>query len=198
MNKKTLLQLLIFSIILLILTIFFFTYFYEQSEKNKQMESRNKLDDQSLPNNESTTNIIENIKYLSFDNLGNQYEINAQTGEIKSNDTEIIYMKNVSAKIDFTNSETIHITADSAIYNSKNYNTNFSKNIKISYLGDKIECKKLDLLFNENLALLYDNIIYTSSKTKLFADRLEIDLITKNSKISMNDKNTKIKMLYNK
>ena len=58
--------------------------------------------------------------------------------------------------------------------------------------------KSVDLLFNENLALLYDNIIYTSSKTKLFADRLEIDLITKNSKISMNNKNKKIKMFYNK
>ena len=53
-------------------------------------------------------------------------------------------------------------------------------------------------MFNENLALLYDNIIYTTPETKLFADRLEIDLITKNSKISMYDKNTKIKMLYNK
>ncbi len=162
------------------------------------MESRNKLDGQSFPNNEGATNIIKNIQYLSFDNLGNQYEINAKTGEIKSNNSEIIYMKNVSAKINFTNSETIYISSDSAIYDSKNYNTNFSKNIKLSYLEDKIECKKLDLLFNENLALLYDNIIYTSSKTKLFADRLEIDLITKNSKISMNDKNTKIKMLYNK
>ena len=88
MNKKTLLQLLIFSIILLILTIFFFTYFYEQPKKNKQIESRNKPDDQSLLNDESTANIIENIQYLSFDNLGNQYEINAKTGEIKSNNSE--------------------------------------------------------------------------------------------------------------
>ena len=182
----------------MILTVFFFTYFYEQPKINKQTESRNKLDNQSLSNNENNTNIIENIQYLSFDNLGNQYEIKAKTGEIKASNSEKIFMKNVNAKIDFTNSETIYITADSAIYDSKNYNTNFSKNIKISYIGHKIECKKLDLLFNENLALLYDNIIYTSSKTKFFADRLEIDLITKNSKISMNDKNTKIKMLYNK
>ena len=74
----------------------------------------------------------------------------------------------------------------------------FQKNINISYLEHKIECEKLDLLFSNNLALLYDNIIYTNLKTKLFADRLEIDLITKNSKISMNNKNKKIKMFYNK
>ena len=198
MNKKTLIQLLISSIVLLILIIFFFTYFYDQPEKNKKIVNGSKLNDQSLIKDESTSSIIENIQYLSFDNIGNEYEIKAQTGEIKSNSSDIIYMKNVSAKISFVNSESIYITAKSAVYNSKNYNTNFSKNINISYPEHEIECKKLDLLFSENLAILYDNIIYTGSKTKLFADRLEIDLITKNSKISMNNKNTKIKMFYNK
>jgi len=198
MNKKTLLQLLISSIVLLILIIFFFTYFYEQPGKNKKIDNGSKLNDQSLVKDESTSSIIENIQYSSFDNIGNEYEIKAQTGEIKSNNSEIIYMKNVRAKINFINSESIYIIANSAIYNSKNYNTNFSENINISYPEHKIECKKLDLLFSENLAILYDNIIYTGSKTKLFADRLEIDLITKNSKISMNNENTKIKMFYNK
>ena len=107
-------------------------------------------------------------------------------------------MKNVNAKINFINAEPINITAGFATYNTKNYNTYFSKNINISYVENEIECEKLDLLFSNNLALLYDNIIYTNLKTKLFADRLEIDLITKNSKISMNNKNKKIKMFYNK
>ena len=130
--------------------------------------------------------------------MGNQYEINAETGEIRNNNSEIIYMKNVKAKINFVNSETISIAANLATYNTKNYNTNFLKNINMNYMENKIECQKLDLLFDKNLALLYDNIIYTSLKTKFFADRLEIDLITKNSKISMNDKNKKIEIFYNK
>ena len=66
------------------------------------------------------------------------------------------------------------------------------------YIDHKINCKYLDLLFNKNLALLREDIIYKSLKSKLFADTLEIDLITKNSKISMKDKKQKIKVVYNK
>ena len=196
MNKKTLLQILLLLIVILIIGIFYFTYFYEQPKKNKLIE--NKLSDQSILKNENTSNVIQNIKYLSFDNDGNQYEIIAESGEIKNDNSEIIYMKNVKAKISFINSESINISSEFAKYNTKNYNSYFSENINLNYLEHKIECQKLDLLFVENLALLYDSIIYTSLKTKFFADRLEIDLITKNSKISMNDKNKKIKMFYNK
>ena len=170
----------------------------QQPEKNKLIENKNSLSNQNLTEDKDSSNIIENIKYLSFDNVGNKYEINAKTGQIKNNISEIIYMKNVNAKINFINAEPINIASDFATYNTKNYNTYFSKNINMSYLEHKIECEKLDLLFSNNLALLYDNIIYTNLKTKLFADRLEIDLITKNSKISMNNKNKKIKMFYNK
>ena len=189
---------MLFLIVFSIVLIFFFTYFYEQPEKNKLIENKNPLSNQNLTEDKDASSIIKNIKYLSFDSVGNKYEVNAKTGQIKDYNSEIIYMKNVNAKIDFMNAKTINITAGSATYNTKNYNTYFSKNINISYIEHKIECEKLDLLFSNNLALLYDNIIYTNLKTKLFADRLEIDLITKNFKISMNNKNKKIKMFYNK
>ena len=198
MNKKTLLQLFLLLIVFSIVLIFFFTYFYEQPEKNKLIENKNPLSNQNLTEDKDASSIIKNIKYLSFDSVGNKYEVNAKTGQIKDYNSEIIYMKNVNAKINFMNAKPINITASFATYNTKNYNTYFSKNINMSYLEHKIECEKLDLLFSNNLALLYDNIIYTNLKTKLFADRLEINLITKNTKISMNNKNKKIKMFYNK
>ena len=52
----------------------------------------------------------------------------------------------------------------------------------------------LDLLFNKKLATLNENIIYKNLQTILQADRLEIDLITKDSKIFMNDQREKIKI----
>ena len=61
---------------------------------------------------------------------------------------------------------------------------------------NKINCEYLDLLFNKNIAILYQNIVYKSLETSLIADRLEIDLITKNSKISMNNKKEKIEIVY--
>ena len=94
------------------------------------------------------------------------------------------------------NSEPIFIESDFARYNSKNYDTNFYENTKVKYEDHKIDCRFLDLLFNINQAILYENIIYKSLNTKLKADRLEIDLITKNSKLSMQDRNEKIKIIY--
>ena len=44
-------------------------------------------------------------------------------------------------------------------------------------------------------ASMYNNIIYKKPGTQLNADRLEIDLITKNTKIFMDDESKKIKIL---
>ena len=48
------------------------------------------------------------------------------------------------------------------------------------------------------MAILHENISYKSLETNLFADRLEIDLISKNSTISMKDQREKIKIVYKK
>ena len=44
--------------------------------------------------------------------------------------------------------------------------------------------------------ILYESIVYKNLQTKLLADRLEIDLISKNSTLSMKDKKEKIKIVY--
>jgi hypothetical protein len=48
------------------------------------------------------------------------------------------------------------------------------------------------------LASMYNNIIYNKPGTNLKADRLEIDLITRNSKIFMDNKTEKIKIIDKK
>ena len=42
---------------------------------------------------------------------------------------------------------------------------------------------------------IYNNIIYQNPDSKLLADKLEVDLITKDAKIIMNDIEEKIKIL---
>ena len=48
-----------------------------------------------------------------------------------------------------------------------------------------------------NYANVHGNIIFENSEAKMKADRIEIDLITKNSKIFMIDKNKKVKIINN-
>jgi len=194
MNKKTLIQLLLILIVILVLLTIFFKYFYENEKVTKIDSTKEKAYVVSKEN----VNIIKDIKYLSKDNSGNVYLINAKIGEIAADDPDIIFLKNVEAKISIINSDDIYITSNFANYNSKNYDTNFYENIKVKYADHKIDCEYLDLLFNKNIAILHQNIVYKSLETNLLADRLEIDLITKNSKISMKNEKEKIEVVYKK
>ena len=192
MNKKTLIQLLLVSIVILVLLTIFFKYFYGNKKVTKIDSTKEKVSVVSKKN----VNIIKDIKYLSKDNSGNTYLINAKIGEIAIDDPDIIFLKNVEAKISIVNSDDIYIVSNFANYNSKNYDTNFYENIKVKYGDHKIDCEYLDLLFNKNIAILHQNIVYKSLETNLLADRLEIDLITKNSKLSMKNEKEKIEVIY--
>ena len=194
MDKKTVVQLFLTSVIIVIFLVIFYKYF-NQEKSTKKIDSIEKKTSKSL--NEKS-NLIKGIEYFSKDDSGSIYNINAESGKINDDNPDIIFLKNVKAKISTLNSQDIFIQSDSAKYNSKTFDTNFYENIKVEYAEHEIDCEYLDLLFNKNQAILYDNIIYKNLETRLLADRLEIDLITKNSKLSMKSEKEKIKIVYMK
>ena len=59
-------------------------------------------------------------------------------------------------------------------------------------MDHNIKTNNLDLSFEKNLAKAYNKVEYDNNNTKLYADILEIDLITKNSKIFMNEDYKKV------
>ena len=194
MDKKTVVQLFLFSVVIVIFLIIFFKYF-DQEKSSKKTGILEKKTPKIL---DEKSNIIKGIEYFSKDDAGSIYSIKAETGKINEDNPDIIFLTNVKAKISTLGTEDIFIQSDFAKYNSKNYDTNFYENIKVDYVEHQIDCRYLDLLFNNNQAILYEDIIYKNLETVLLADRLEIDLITKNSKISMKDKKEKIKIVYMK
>ena len=104
-------------------------------------------------------------------------------------------MKDVVAIINIKNSTPIKISAKNALYNNVNYETNFYEDVLVSYENHAINSNNLDLIFQKNLATITNNIVYKNLNTKLQADKIEIDLITKNSKIFMNNKFDKINIV---
>ena len=202
MYKKIFIQLFL---LLIALSIIIYFYFFNpkntlqnkninelENLKEKQVEVSKKDNDNTII---SSANLIENLKYLSRDNQGNEYEIKAKKGEINLQNSDIIYMSNVIATIKMKNTAPIIIKSDYATYNKVDHTTNFNENVLISYLSHKATGNNLDLSFENNMAIMSNEIVYTNMNTILNADRLEIDLITKNSKIFMNNKNEKIKIL---
>ena len=104
-------------------------------------------------------------------------------------------MKKVIATINLNGSMPIKIYADNAIYNDINNNTNFYGNVLMTYNMHIINSDNLNLMFEKNLAILSNNIIYKNLNTKLEADKIEFDLITKNSKIFMDNLSDTVKIV---
>ena len=169
--------------------IIFYNYFYENDENS--ITKKNTID---VLGERNSSNLISELKYVTRDADGNQYEIISDSGEIDTNDQDIIFMKGVKAVIKLVGNEPILIESSFAKYNSKNNNTNFSEDIFITYVDHKVNCQFMDLLFDNNIANLYGDVVYRNLDKKILADKLEIDLITKNAKIFMYNKFKKVKI----
>ena len=156
------------------------------------------MPDKNLVTKNFETNLITDLRYFSIDDNGNEYEITSKFGEIGTEEPDIMLMTNVKAVINIYNSDPIIITSNFAKYNIKNYDTKFNENVLVKHVDNKLNGENLHLSFQNNLMLMYNNIIYQNSDTKLLADKIEIDLITKDSKIIMNDKKSKIKIIRSK
>jgi len=192
MKKKIFIQLFLFSLFLFLSIVSYYKYFNKESQNVIEV-----TEDKNLKNKDKI-NLITNLKYFSVDEKENKYEITSEYGQISAENPDVIIMNNVKAIIQIYNSEPIIITANFARYNVKNYDTNFKENILVEHVDNKLNGENLDLSFQDNLMSMYNNIIYQNPDTKLFADKLEIDLITKDSKIIMNNKQSKIKIIRKK
>ena len=194
MYKKIAIQLLL--ILLLLISLFFF--YNEYNKKNTEVNFKNDKiinKDNELDESEGDFNLLKNIKYVSKDSSNNIYEIYAEEGRIDSDNPDITLMKNVKAYIFLNEEDVIEIISKYANYNSLNYNTYFRENILVNYSPHKIKCEKLDISFESNMASFYENLVYESEQMKMNADKLEIDLISKNSKLIMFDTEKKISIV---
>ena len=177
---------LIFGVILILLLSIFFIFNLFKSETSSKIEN---LETSTETYN---SNIIKNVNYTSTDNKGNKYTINAKIGEIDINDSSIIFLTNVKANIELQNSEIIKIFSDFGKYNINNYDTVFSKNVKITYLKNKILSEYLDFSIGRNSMIISKNVRYYNDKNILISDVIEMNLETKDTKIFMHNVNEKV------
>ena len=186
MKKRKFVKFFTLILVLVILFIFFLKYF----EKDKIINT------DQLQNDEETTyasNIIRDINYTSEDLRGNKYIILAKEGEIDLNNSDIIFLKDVTAYIKLIKKlETITITSDFGKYNNLNFDTIFSKNVIIDYIDNKITGEYLDFSMFNNLIIISKNVIYKNLENILKADVIELDTITKDTKIFMHNSKKKV------
>tara|TARA_B100000787_G_scaffold79079_1_gene58237 strand:- start:1198 stop:1785 length:588 start_codon:yes stop_codon:yes gene_type:complete len=192
MLKKIILQLFLLVFVLIICFVFFNTYFKKENSVEKNIEQIQLKKDEP---DRIKANLIYNIEYKSNNNDGNQFVILSKVSELPEKNSNIVLMQGVEATINNKNSSQIKILSDNATFNKITYDTIFSENVLIIYDDHLITSLNLDLFFLKNLAIISNDIIYKNLNTTLQADIIEINLLTKTSKIFMNDRTKKIKIL---
>ena len=181
-------------VIIIISLWFYLKYFTKKLEDVKETRVIEKID----KNQNSTSTYIDDINYVSTDTKGNKYQITAKQAEIKVENSDVMFLRDVVAFIYIKDSDKVKITSNFGKYNSKNYDTIFSENVIVIYPGHKITGEYLDFSFLSNLGIFNTNVIYNGEKTNLFADKIEMNLTTKDTKIFMNDTRKKVLIEGNK
>ena len=187
MAKKIYIQFFLIIIFFIISFFLFLKYF-------KKTSLENDTNINITQNTNTGESLIEDLKYLSTDKEGNEYKIEAKKGNIDKNNPDIIYLENVKAIILLQNSENISIKSNFAKYNTKNFDTLFNDSVVVDYGEHVLNSNFLDLSFENNLVSIYDNVRYLSGITSLKADKAEIDILKKKTKIFMDDSSKKVQI----
>ena len=188
MNKKTLIQIVLLSL-LVIITVSFYNSFFSIGIKTDKEEIKNIVEFKDQ-------NLIKDLSYFSKDMLGNEYIIKAKTGTADIENPNLINLRNVNAKIKFDKENEIIVTSQEAIYNNITYDTKFSGEVLITFENQLVTCDFMEAKLSENIAIISGNIYYKNYSSEIFADKIEFNLLDRSSKISMFNENEKIKINY--
>ena len=170
------------SILLLIIV------FNLNQNNKKSVEEKKEVVQEEVEN----SNLIKDVVYKSKDSNDNLYILKASEGIIDQSNSKIIYLTSINAVIELNDYNSIDISSNFGKYNIDTFDTIFSKNVIIKYLDNIIIGEYLELSLNKNLMTISRNVVFKNNKSSLKADVIEVDIKTKDIKISMYEENKKI------
>ena len=197
---KTLIQLVLFLILIFILSLTFYKYFYSKKIETNQIVNNSTIiqnSDKQLKKEEGNS-VIYNLSYKKFDIQNNVYLIEANKGTMSDKNSNIISMDDVKATIIYLNNEKLFIISENAIFNNKSFETKFFNGVELTYQDQKLKSESLDFLFDKNIAIFSDNVRYENLDTKMFSDKITVNLLTKEIEITSKNKSNRIKIEKNK
>ena len=202
MYKKIFFQFILLIILFFILWYIFYFYLREDSKivelSNNNIENNaiylNSNEETEKENSESHREITENLVYKSKDAKGNTYLLESKFGKTDIENKNIILLDQVTAKINSKGKPEISIKADNAEYDYDNLNTKFFNNVKIKYSSNIITSDNLDLIFNKNIANMYNNVFFKNDTSNAKADLINMNFLTGNINIKMYEESKKIEI----
>ena len=187
MKRERIVKIFLIFLLILFVSIWVYSKYFKKVEVVETLE-------QVTKDTIYSSNIMENVNYSSKDLDGKEYIISAIQGEIDYANPNIIFLTQVKALIKLKNSETITITSEYGKYNTENYDTIFSKNVKINYQDHEIMGEYLDFSLERDLMTISKKVTYSNLNNILKADVIEVDIESKNTRIFMYEKDKKVKI----
>ena len=196
MISKNIIQYLLL-VILIIMSIFFYKEYIESDENLSQKQNKIQKNDEKpfVEENNETSNIIENLRYVSKDLLGNTYIIKAQSAEVQENKIDQVQLFKVLAKIIQQDDEIIYINSNFADYNKTNNNTVFKDNVNVKYGDQSIDANIINLNFSKNLIEIQEDVYFNNNNAKIRADKIELNFESKKLRISMDKQSENVEII---
>lgn len=200
MQKKTIIQIILLSFLILV-TFLTLNIFYQEDQIKENTDNKILLNEKI--NNEGE-NLIKDISYSSINTKGDMYKITAEYGKQSLENPDLMYLTDVKSSIISKNKSNINLTSKFAYFNTKTFETTFLDNIQVKRNDEVLTGNKLYLVLDldeneleslnkeQNLLRISENVIFKKPGYNLKADVIEIDLISKNLKIYMNNKLNKV------
>tara|TARA_B100000401_G_scaffold62353_1_gene36794 strand:+ start:246 stop:857 length:612 start_codon:yes stop_codon:yes gene_type:complete len=201
--RKSYIQLFLVMVSVLSIYLVYESFFKNRSfvqedseiDINSESVSVNQTEEK-INSDDKEKNLISNLKYKSFDAMGNEYLINSKSAKMSSKNDELIKLIDVSAKIILKEKSPILIKSDYAIHNKNMFDTKFYGNVNVTHEDIKIFSENLDMMYNNNFVSLYNIREIYDNNIQLKADKIDFDILTKNVSINMNENTEKVKIIY--
>ena len=180
-KRKKKIILLQSGIFLIAIALIFATYY----DKDKKTVTNSKINDSAqLSENkkdaENESTIFYNLEYKGFDLNGNRYSITSKEAETNLEQKDLVYMRGVKTTFYFKNGEVLEIWSDNGVYNSENFDMNFSDNVKAKYLDSELYSNNASYTNASNILIVSGNVEIYDKKGKIFAEELNLTLQIKN------------------
>ena len=151
----------------------------------------NKKDFEKSKKNETLNtvgNLTKDIEYITSNSDGDIFKILAKSGRSNKKNPDILNLETVKGVVSSKKRSKIYISSNYAEYNYSNQNSKFYQNVVIKYEDKIITCDNFDLNISENIAVGYNNVIINDNLSSMKAQKITMNMITKDIKINSNDK----------
>ncbi len=151
----------------------------------------NKKDFEKSRKNETLNtvgNLTKDIEYITSNSDGDIFKILAKSGRSNKKNPDILNLETVKGVVSSKKRSKIYISSNYAEYNYSNQNSKFYQNVVIKYEDKIITCDNFDLNISENIAVGYNNVIINDNLSSMKAQKITMNMITKDIKINSNDK----------